>query len=236
MDIIFTDIYDSIPEKYHPVPASVVIPDWYKEMNTYKNGGSKSLDGNANTTGTIKKCMPVFDALTIGYILVTPADIFVTQRINDQTTEKEPYYEWSNMGLIQFHPLEQAPTHPNRNNLPSYPKFMNPWAIKTPKGYSVLFTQPVHRHSHFKILDGVVDTDTYTLPVNFPFVLNDKTFEGIIPAGTPMAQVIPFKRDTFKMKLGTKKERDGHKKTTAILKSRFFDSYKLQFRQKKEYK
>ena len=100
----------------------------------------------------------------------------------------------------------------------------------------MLFTQPMHRPSPFTILDGVVDTDQYDSPVNFPFVLNDWKFEGLIPAGTPMAQVIPFKRESWKMSIGDMEQRQNQEKTTVNLRTRLFDSYKNQFRQPKEYR
>jgi len=231
--IKFTNMLE-VSEEYAPKPASSFIPTWYKELESYIDG-KKAPDGNAGTTGTVKRCMPVFDAITTGYIIVSPADVYVSQKENEEGT-MSPYYEWANHALIQFHPVAQAPNHPNRNGNP-YPKWINPWAITTPPGYSVLFTQPFHRESVFTILPGVVDTDTYTASVNFPFVLNEpNTFEGLIPAGTPIAQVIPFKRDSWEMSFGVEKDVIEHKNLTTKLRSKFFDSYKTQFRQTKEYK
>jgi len=99
-----------------------------------------------------------------------------------------------------------------------------------------LFVQPFHRESVFTILPGIVDTDKYSPPINFPFVLNDINFTGLIPAGTPIAQVIPFKRDSWNLKFG--KEKDILKITSdhTLLRSKFFDGYKTLFRQTKEYK
>jgi hypothetical protein len=94
----------------------------------------------------------------------------------------------------------------------------------------------MHRESVFTILDGVVDTDKYTAPVNFPFVLNDWKFEGLIPAGTPVAQVIPFKRDSWEIEIGQESHLTNQNKITGLLRSRFFDTYKIQYRQTKEYK
>lgn len=237
--ITFTDTSLSVPTEYYPKPASSSVPSWYKELESYISG-EKKPSGDGNTSATIKRCMPVFDAITGGYILYTYADVFVSQKPDPMNPEKTiPWYEWPSFGPIQFHPVSQAPTHPNRNGLVdggSYPKWINPWSIKTPKGYSVLFTQPMHRHSSFTILDGIVDTDTYTAPVNFPFVLNDWSFEGIIPAGTPVAQVIPFKRESWKLTIGGEKELKEQNKVTTHLRTSFFDSYKNKFRQNKEYK
>jgi hypothetical protein len=235
--IIFTNVLN-VSEKYSPKPASNYIPDWYKEMSSYI-GEVKKPDGKGITTATIKRCMPVFDVINSGYIIPTPCDIWVTQvPISEQEPEKkQPYYEWSNLDVIQFHIIEQAPKHPNNTgHTVAYPKWINPWSIKTPPGYSVLFTQPFHRDSLFTILPGVVDTDTYTAPVNFPFVLNDINFEGLIPAGTPMAQVIPFKRDAWEMKIGNEDDLKKQDSVIKLLQSKMFDSYKTHYRQTKQYK
>jgi hypothetical protein len=141
----------------------------------------------------------------------------------------------SSLGLITFHPVEQAPEHPMRNQH-AYPKWTNPWSIKTPKGYSVLFTQPMHRESIFTILPGIVDTDTYTAPVNFPMVINDPNFEGMIPKGTPIAQVIPFKREGWQMEIGSKEELIEQHSIMQKLQTKFFDRYKSMFWSRKEYK
>jgi hypothetical protein len=229
MNITFTNTA-KIPEEYAPKPATASVPDWYKNLESYV-GEEKKPNGNGNTSATIKRCMPVFDAITNGYILYTYTDVWISQK------DEMPWYEWPSFGPIEFHPVEQAPNHPNRNgHQASYPKWINPWSIQTPPGYSTLFVQPFHRESVFTILPGVVDTDQYNAPVNFPFVLNDIKYEGLIPAGTPMAQVIPFKRESWEMSIGTQEDFDKQNKTTIRLRTRFFDSYKSQFRQPKEYK
>jgi hypothetical protein len=257
--IIFTDTV-GISENYRPIPAHGEIPSWYKNIDSYI-GQEKKPVGNGSTTATIKRCMPVFDAMVSGYILLTYVDIFVSQKkiiyldedyfiknkekrefseqeiIEKKLKKTNPHYEWPSLNPIDFHPIEQAPNHPSRNgHHVSYPKWINPWAIKTPPGYSTLFVQPFHRESVFTILPGIVDTDTYSNPVNFPFTLNDVEFEGLIPAGTPMAQVIPFKRESWEMSLGSEKELKEHEDILKSLRTKFFDAYKNQFRQVKEYK
>jgi len=233
MKIVFTNTA-GVPEEYSPKPASAFIPDWYKKLESYLSGEKKPT-GQGQTSATIKRCMPVFDAITGGYLILSAADVYVSQKKTEDGI-KQPYFEWANYGLIAFHPIEQAPEHPNRNGHIAYPKWTNPWAIKTPKGYSTLFVQPMHRDSVFTILPGIVDTDIYTAPVNFPFVLNDVNFEGLIPAGTPIAQVIPVKRDFWQMSIGTEVEFIEQQKVLNRLKTKFFDSYKSVFRQPKEYK
>jgi len=226
MKIIFTNTSGADIEQ--PKPASRLVPDWYKNMESYINKEKKPT-GDGTSSGTIKRCMPVLDAITAGYIIESPADVWVSKK------DKGQWFEWSDFGLISFHPIEQAPEHPARKPFP-YPKWSNPWSITTPKGYSTMFVQPMHRESVFTILPGIVDTDTYSAPVNFPFVINDPAFEGLIPKGTPIAQVIPFKRDSWNMEIGTKEDFDRQNKTSKKLQSKFFDRYKTMFWTRKEYK
>ena len=54
----------------------------------------------------------------------------------------------------------------------------------------------------FYTLGGVLDTDKWGEAGNHPFLLK-KGFEGIIPKGTPIVQVIPFKRENWKAKVTT---------------------------------
>jgi len=211
-----------------PQPAFKFIPDWYKNMESYI-GKEKKPSGSGTTTATIKRCIPVFDAITAGYIITLPADIYVS------IVDEKQFFEWSDLNLINFHPIEQAPEHPNRKPH-AYPKWMNPWGVKTPKGYSTLFVQPMHRESVFTILPGIVDTDTYTAPVNFPMVINDPNFEGLIPKGTPIAQVIPFKREGWQMEIGSKRELKEQNNVLQKINSKFFDKYKSMFWSRKEYK
>ena len=244
MNIIFTNISGIDIEQ--PQPASKFVPDWYKNTESYI-GGNKKPNGSGGTSITIKRCMPVFDAMTAGYIITLPADVYVSikeyeprdektgELIEDLPVKKDQHFEWSSLGLISFHPIEQAPEHPARKPH-AYPKWQNPWAIKTPKGYSTLFVQPMHRESIFTILPGIVDTDTYTAPVNFPFVINDPNFEGLIPKGTPIAQVIPFKRESWQIKIGSEKEFKEQNSINQKLNTKFFDRYKSMFWNRKEYK
>lgn len=227
MKIIFTNT-SGYQELEQPKPAYKLVPEWYKNTTSYI-GNTKQPNGDGGTKATIKRCMPVFDAISAGYIIESPADVWVSIKDDSQ------YFQWSDFGLISFHPIEQAPEHPLKKPF-AYPKWNNPWSIKTPKGYSTLFVQPFHRESLFTILPGVVDTDTYYAPVNFPFVINDPSFEGLIPKGTPIAQIIPFKRDVWNMEVGNEKDFNSQNLITRKLTGRFFDRYKTMFWHRKEYR
>ena len=229
--IIFTNILN-VSEEYAPIPSSRIIPEWYKKTTSYIND-EKKPDGVGNTTATVKRCMPVFDALTSGYIITTYVDIYLSK-----TKDGNLKIEAPSLNPLGFHPVEQAEFIPGKTEkTKQFPKWMNPWGIKTPNGYSCLFVAPLHHpNEFFKVLPGVVDTDQYTAPVNFPFMFNDQDFEGLIPAGTPMVQVIPFKREQWEMSIGGQEEINKINSITQNLRSVFFDAYKNKFRSNKEYK
>jgi len=232
--IIFTKT-KNVSEEFYPIPANKLIPEWYKKTDSYL--GLKKIPplegGDGVTTATIKRCMPVFDVITSGYLILSPSDVYVYKKINEENKE-ETWFHWRGEDLIQFHAPSQASIHPKANDEP-FPKWNNPWAVKTPPGYSCLFITPAHRDLPFTIFEAIVDTDKYNSPVNFPFALNDKNFVGLIPAGTPIAHVIPFKRDSWKMSFGTEKEKRENFEIKTMLSSTFFDTYKTRFRSKKEF-
>lgn len=216
-----------VSKEYFPKPATASIPAWYKSTSS-RIGRGKTPD----STPTIKKCIPVFDALTAGYVIVTPIDVYVKQIDGEPVYQLPPGFD----AMVQFHPVMQGSKHPLANGF-QFPKWINPWAIKTPKGYSVLIVPPMHNpNKWFQIAEGIVDTDSYTAPINFPFVLKDASFEGLIPAGTPMAQVIPFKRESWKISTGTDEDKKESEDVKFLLSSQFFDRYKRIFWRRKEFK
>lgn len=230
-EIIFTKTTDLVSDIYKPKPASEFLPDWYKNTSSYLDGKKEPPIGNNVTNATIKKCLPVFDALTAGYIIPTYQDLWIRK-----TSTGEVLYQVMGDINIEFHGTVQAPFHPAMNNLP-YPKWVNPWSIQTPKGYSSFFMPPVHMaNKYFTVLPGFVDTDSYKSTIHFPFVLNDINFEGLIPAGTPMVQVIPIKRESWTHSFGSEKEIKGIKEDATKLASMFFDRYKKLFWESKSYR
>jgi hypothetical protein len=234
----FTDkSKDPAHSDYYPRPASQCIPDWYKKMTSHFNNkkNEASLQKTEEYSATIKKCMPVFDAITSGYILVTNQDLVVKKDSNNGSD----WYYWPQETAIEFHMLKQAESHPrNKDDYAGNPiaKWMSPWAISTPPGYSCLFIPPMHRENPITIFEAIIDTDGYKDSPAFPFKLSDPSFSGTIPAGTPIAQVIPFKRDSFSMEVSHKDEDIREAKLTlSHVRSTFFNGYKTKFWSKKEY-
>lgn len=226
-NIDFINTNPLIGLEYAPKPATSFLPEWYKKMEG-RTEPKKPKD--FKNVPTIKKCIPVFDAMTSGYIIQTICDIGI------EIIDGEPVLTPSLPieGLLFNHPRKQAYLHPNANEF-HFPKFGNFWSIKTPKGYSCLFIPPMHNpNPYFTALPGIVDTDNYNACVLFPFTLNDPTKSGVIPAGTPIVQVIPFKRDSWESKF--LEDEKNNERWILKVRSTFFGGYKNKYWTRKTFK
>lgn len=176
----------------HPQRAMKFMPDWLKALPRDVKGGR-----------TVKTCVPVLDAVSNGYVIPLWADLKVS--VTSQSGEFILNVEFplsitrsADEGMVGHHDWEQVgDACPLKDmSLHKTPlKLTNPWDIKTSDGYSVLIKTPAYNDHHLHILEGVVDTDTFNVGINFPFIwTGSEVGEWLIPKGTPLAQVIPFKR------------------------------------------
>jgi hypothetical protein len=75
-------------------------------------------------------------------------------------------------------------------------KIHNYWTVRTAPGWSCFFLPALNRPNRvIDLLSGVVDTDNFPTPVNFPFLVTAPDGVHVLPKGTPLVQVIPFRRD-----------------------------------------
>ena len=79
-------------------------------------------------------------------------------------------------------------------------KFISPWLIKTPAGYSTLFLAPLNRFDAPVVpLSGLVETDTYYRGVAFPAIcLLEPGMQVTLKRGSPLVQIIPVLREEWK--------------------------------------
>lgn len=182
-----------------PVPAISALPQWYKEMSPFTEGKKPKFFIGGGKNVTVKRCNPFGDAISAGYFLLLENSIYV-----EASDAGVPRIIWHRGGekFISEHSQSQisADIAPEGFSIQPF-KFQNDWSIQTPKGYSVLVTHPMNRNNEvFLTLSGVVDTDTFHQAIQLPFLIR-KDFTGVIEAGTPIAQVFPFKRENWKSKM-----------------------------------
>lgn len=219
---------------FNIAPATEFIPEWYRLSSSNILGTNTELVtwSASVTTSTYKKCTPFFDALSIGYIVFLTADIEISRQDNGL-----PLIQYrTDRQIVSDHASEQWQGLPCPDGyIPYVYKWHNQFGLTVPKDYSLLFTSPINRFDlPFKTITGIVDCDTYDLSVHFPFFIKNN-FVGIIEKGTPITQIIPIKRDSWKREY---REYDFNrtKKSMEKFLSTIKRSYKNNYWHRKEYK
>lgn len=214
-----------------PYPAIQNMPDWFKNTSRYIHQ-HKDVDNYSDPNSTIKKCMPVVDMIGAGYHIPLHSDVWLENGGESQLTFK---WSWDTLEVVSFQKPEQHSTYPTPvGYYPTVFKWINPWIIKTPPGWSCLFLHPQHHEElPFRSLSALVDTDKHPTQIHFPFHLR-KGFDGLIPKGVPMIQVIPFKRDHFKSSFSYDKD-NLFKIAWTKAHTVFFERYQKFFRSPKNF-
>ena len=178
-----------------PAPERAIrfAPEWFRRLD--RDMGMPDANGMPGLT--VKACLPVTDAFSLGFVIPLPYDVLL-QVPEDRVSIGLGWAE-----NVAFAPIDQH--HPGQIGAPEAPfeaamplKFVNPWRIKVPEGYSVLFMQPLNRPDlPFTTFSGLVDCDRFDTTVNMPFLWTGPLGEHVLPAGTPIAQVVPIRRDAL---------------------------------------
>ena len=178
-----------------PIPAVLGLPDWFKTLP--QRAFNPTMGAEAQT---VKKCPPFIDAMTYGFLIPLPVDLEVrdgefTWNFNVPKGFVSEYAH-SPIGFHDSSPIAGTPFVDRDRFIIKFNSF---WTIEAPPGYSVLFTHPVNRADlPFTTLTGLVDCDTFhDSPINFPARWHDAEFNGVLPKGTPVAQCLPVRRDSW---------------------------------------
>jgi hypothetical protein len=189
-----------------PIPAVQGLPNWFKELP------QKSFNPIAQSeTQTVKRCPPFIDAMTYGFLMLLVCDLKVEKgefswELDFPHGGKSKYAR----SPISFHDPSQVIDSPYYEQDRVVIKFHNFWTIESPPGYSLLFTHPLNRPDlPFTTLTGLVDSDLYRQNwIHFPAQWHDPDFTGILAKGTPVAQCIPVKRETWTSRVDTLSDDD----------------------------
>lgn len=210
---------------YEYGPIKTGLPEWWKNGET--------TWGEDNTPG-LKTCVPFMEIMMTGYLLRVPFDIYVTKNEegNTKITWNSPDSWYMFVGQRDH---RQGATIPRpAGHEPMGFTWASQWSWKTPRGYSTFVTHPFNRHDlPFTTLNAIVDSDKFHAPGNIPFFIK-KDFQGIIHAGTPYAQIYPFKRDKWKSWIDDSQIIDIEQKQIFEMRKPG-KSYKKKFWQKKEF-
>lgn len=181
------------------MPSSIMkhMPKWFREADRFAKNpitGEYWIGPDKGKVPTWKACPALFDIMGTGYSLVTPCDLefYINSNNNiDVKIADEKYKDFCS--TRQPMPQFEHPEGFYKHHFAWFPE----WAVRVPEGYSVLYSSPFNRYDlPFMTVSGIIDNDKVNLPGTMPFFVRDG-WTGVIPAGTPYVQMIPFKREDW---------------------------------------
>ena len=193
------------------------IPDWYRRMRTYVYSDSKDKEVERKAKeifldptipswkktdnkelATVRKCPALKDWFRTGYVIPLWTDVDLEREGNEGKVNTP-----TDRFTIERHQDDQLLSHltdkeREASGIQNVWKFMCPWRLKTPPGYSV-YQVPMmwdfQHHDKFSVLPGIIDTDIHH-EINQQVVVYK---QGLIKLkrGMPLVMYIPFKRENY---------------------------------------
>ena len=198
-EIRFTPMDNRMMEMPPFVNSVTNPPSWFKRVQK----------GN----GSLRACAGTIDFLAAGVTL----PLWTNYYFRLDPTGKDWEMMGDDMAPMAGVNMANAFPHQSTGSCPmtsirevetgSYPKLVNPWRMETAPGWSVLIL-PVYwePNPNYDVVPAIVHTDFYHTA---NIVLNIKTNqEFMVKFGTPMAQIIPFKRSEDFEKITFRDEKD----------------------------
>jgi len=185
-----------------PVLAKSIKPEWWNKMKFREyNRGIKQA--------TIRSCPAMDDWLKSGWYLLSNRDIIVKNGRLDGDTDDH----WVATHEFDGGSEMPSPTHPSAQMGYAFQylhdedapvkgafKMRNPWNVVTPPGYSCFYLDPfLFQNRYFATWQGIIDTDRFNKNMdNAQIIFYPKVNHSFtIKAGTPLCQVIPYKREEW---------------------------------------
>lgn len=228
----FPRMVETFPE---PEPSSKNTPQWFRNMPSY--AGNDPTPENGVQKITVKKCPAILDVISSGYVLKCPYDLYIdTTEGNLKFDIPAQYASIKTTTLMGSHNREQFSLMPMDD---SYVKDLLRlhlvWMVKTDPGYSTSFMSIPYSDSPVVAIPGIVDSDKFYVDGLFSFYVK-KNYKGFIKKGTPLVQVVPFKRINYKSNIvKDQKELDKVNKQRSLIRSVFNSAYRKLHWSKKIY-
>jgi hypothetical protein len=194
--LIDEDLHGIIPEPY---PSSRNIPVWYKNMPMHRENQDT---GSKAENYTVKGCKPFMQGLTAGWILPLPADIHILHDENGLFLDSSGFDEGEYLAPMTQNPGIGGVSEGVYKN-GTVIKINTPWYISIPDGYSILEIPPLNRQNnifnkYFSSFGGIWDADIHIGQFSpFTLMTAEPGTDVVIPAGTPIQQIIPIKRSSM---------------------------------------
>ena len=203
-----------------PVLARHALPDWLRAMPRTAFSQTHCQD-----VRTVKQCPPFVDAAAHGFMMTLPCDVAVSGGALSWDWDRPPLsVEAHPQSPISFHVPEQVTGAPFHDPDAVIVKFNSFWTIELEPGLSLFATHPAnHTDLPFRTLSGLVDSDRFhDVGILFPALWIDRSFEGVLKRGTPVAQCFPVAREPLDLSFCafTPQEAERYNSTAQALLSR----------------
>lgn len=223
-----------------PEPASKFIPQWWKDMELYRHmpgneDGKKIIISNGISNATPRKCPPMLDAINSGYVIPLWSDI----QINSNTEDELAYMSWRvSVPVFEIHGKQAELIGTPPGYCKNVFKYRTGMYIQTPPGYSIAVVPPLgYRDLPIQIVPGIIDSDqTNSINLLLPCWVKSGLDYEVIEKGTPIAQIIPFKREDWQMETSYLKNGESQANIDASFGTTLVNHYMRKVRQHKSYK
>jgi hypothetical protein len=187
-----------ISKVYPLVPSNKFIPEWYRKLPQF-----------TDKSNTVKRCPGIMKYLTHGYIVRTWLDVTIHTDVKHNNIKIEYTEDFRNIGRKNvFNYFQTSPpitlmnegTFGDPNPFPDNTfkrilKWQLGWHAQAPKGFDIWFAPlQYHFNPNFTATIGMMDS-RITEQLNIQVLWHPTESEVYIPAGTPLVQLIPVRRE-----------------------------------------
>ena len=191
---------EGIPDVEPVKESSNFLPKWWTNTPAWQNDNVResNFTDNINNKGTIRRCPAIPEYMSMGIVVPLWCDVRIEIFDDGGWKWNSPAQEFSfsshgDSQVGNFVPKHAKPTLIMKPNCP--------WRIKTPPGISMLQLPMFwHFNPNFTVAPGVLWSDIHH-EINQQMMFHKKGVFNL-QRGTPLAQYIPIRRETFEYNVG----------------------------------
>jgi hypothetical protein len=197
-EIQFVSMMEGIEETMPIIPVSEQNYDWVKRAAVQ---AKERNQGQTVKSMNTLRCPAIFQFRNMGFLVRTPLDILLKVKSETEYEWEHGYTEMTHHELVTHHELELMynfmSTWP-KDTMKVILKFNLPWSLRIPKGYDVLMMDPFYKDDNrFTVCPGTFESELGIGQLSVPVMWHSTKGEFLIKAGTPIAQLVPIKRETI---------------------------------------
>lgn len=201
----FDKVKNSLPKE-----SKNITPQWYKDMPS-----SISKNKFVPDVKTAKMCPSFSDIYNEGFVIVAPCDFVLGY---DSFTNEYKWETSSKKFNLEIHGNDQLVNYAN-SDVKMIFKIQLPYYAIVPKGYSFRQIPLFYEfNKDWQVAYGTYKADKVPeITLQIMYTSNKK--EILIKQGTPLCQMIPYKREKFFMKILKHKPKYFEKANAGLLKA-----------------